>query len=147
MSNKDAMDSWPDHPNRIGLRNFRWTIEAISDWEEIWNALWQLGYKWEWQNADRYARPFGATYKLFGCHNDAVKLDMAVPLPGVEVVEDLRDILLDDIREDSRIGHTIGAVGRWLTKHQGHCRPDEPGAVQRWKKIEKASTSAQEGTT
>ena len=50
----------------------------------------QLGYKWEWQNADRYARSFGATYELFGCYNDAEKLDMAVPLPQIHVIEEVR---------------------------------------------------------
>ena len=62
--------SFPSTGERIGFKNFAWTVAAIREWEEIWNALWALGYKWEWQNADRYARPFGATYKLFGCYDD-----------------------------------------------------------------------------
>ena len=54
-----------DHPDRKGLRNFTWTLDAINDWEDIWHTLWKFGYKWEWQNADRYARRYGDTFKSF----------------------------------------------------------------------------------
>ena len=54
------------YPRRMGLRNFTWTDEAISDWEDIWHELWHLGYKWEWQNSDRYARRYGDTFNLHG---------------------------------------------------------------------------------
>jgi len=109
--------SYPENPERVGIRNFTWTVSAIKDWEEIWNTLWALGYKWEWQNADRYARPFGATYKLFGCHNDPEKLDMAVPLPQIHVIEEIKESLLDSPENDPRPGYTIGAINRWLKEH------------------------------
>ena len=115
MSNRH--NDVPDHPDRIGLQNFTWTVTAIKDWETIWNTLWGLGYKWEWQNADRYARPFGATYKLFGCHNDAVKLDMAVPLPQIHVIEEVKERLLDRDDDNPVFDHTITAINRWLKEH------------------------------
>ena len=120
MSDNDDYDnhiSYPEFPARIGLRNFTWTVEAIRGWEDIWNSLWGFGYKWEWQNADRYARPFGETYKLYACYNDAVKLDMAVPLPQIHVVEEVRELLLDKTDDDPRLDHLIGAIDRWLKEH------------------------------
>ena len=109
--------SYPENPARIGLKNFTWTVAAISGWEDIWNSLWQLGYKWEWQNADRYARPFGETYKLYACYNDAEKLDMAIPLPQIHVIEEARELLLDRPGDDQRLDHLVGAVDRWLKEH------------------------------
>ena len=103
-----------DHPDRRGLRNFTWTVDAINDWEHIWHALWKLGYKWEWQNADRYARRYGETFNLFACHDDAVRLDMAIPLPGIEVVEEARELLLDDPGDTNELDHLVGAIDRWL---------------------------------
>jgi|TARA_R110000782_G_scaffold94634_12_gene178452 hypothetical protein len=105
------------HPKRKGLRNFTWTDDSIRDWEEIWHRLWRLDYKWEWQNADRYARGYGDTYKLYACYNDAERLDMATPLPGIEVVEEVREQLIDDIDDASELDHLVGAIDRWLKKH------------------------------
>ena len=105
------------HPNREGLRNFTWTIDAISDWEAIWHDLWRLGYKWEWQNSDRYARRYGDTFNLFAVHNDAVRLDMAVPLPGIIVFYEIRESLLINPGDDHRLDHAVGAVDGWLEKH------------------------------
>jgi len=110
-------DDIPDHPDRIGLRNFTWTVASIKGWEDIWNNLWKLGYKWEWQNSDRYARGFGETYKLFGCHNDAVKLDMAVPLPQIHVIEEIRERLLDREGDDPSLDHAVGSIEKWLKEH------------------------------
>lgn len=109
--------SFPDLPNRTGLRNFTWTVAAISGWEDIWNSLWQLGYKWEWQNADRYARPFGETYSLFACYNDAEKLDMTIPLPHINVIEEVRELLLNSPDVNPTIDHLVGAIDRWLKEH------------------------------
>jgi|TARA_R110002012_G_C11658447_1_gene611990 hypothetical protein len=109
--------SYPEDSQRQGIGNFTWTVTAIKDWETIWNTLWKLGYKWEWQNADRYARPFGATYKLFGCYNDAEKLDMAVPLPQIHVIEEVRELLLDNPANDPRLNHSVGDIDRWLKEH------------------------------
>jgi hypothetical protein len=105
------------YPDRKSLRNFTWTDEAISDWEEIWHDLWRLGYKWEWQNADRYARRYGETFNLFAVHNDAVRLDMAVPLPGIVKFYEIRESLLDNPGDDHRLDHAVGAVDRWISKH------------------------------
>ena len=106
-----------DHPDRKGLRNFTWTVDAINDWEGIWHDLWWLGYKWEWQNADRYARRYGDTFNLFACHDDAVRLDMAIPLPGIIMFYQIRESLLDNPGVDHKIDHTIGNIDAWLKKH------------------------------
>ena len=105
------------YPKRKGLRNFTWTDEAINDWEEVWNDLWRLGYKWEWQNSDRYARRYGDTFNRFAVHNDAIRLDMAVPLPGIEVLTEIREHLMADKRTDPRINYVIGAVDGWMKTH------------------------------
>ena len=106
------------HPKRKGLRNFTWTDDSIRDWEEIWHRLWRLDFKWEWQNADRYARKYGETYRLFACHDDAANLDMATPLPGIIVIEEIRELwLLDDVNDANELDHLVGAIDRWLKKH------------------------------
>ena len=64
---EDATPNFIDHPDRKALRNFTWTNEAISDWEEIWHDLWWLGYKWEWQNSDRYVRRYGGNVQFVRC--------------------------------------------------------------------------------
>jgi len=130
-----------ENPERIGLRNFAWTHEAIEEWEVIWHTLWQLGYKWEWQNYDPYVRRRGDKFERFGVHDDAYRLDMAIPLPGVQIIEEVRQILLDDPGDDPRLDHTIGALGRWLEKHQGHCLPHTPGGYATWKQYNKGDTS------
>ena len=107
-------------PHRKGLRNFTWTNHAIRDWEEIWHELWRFGYKWEWQNADRYARKYGETYNLFAVHNDAVRLDMATPLPGVAVIQEVRELLLDDTSDANELDQLVGTIDRWLGKY---CAP------------------------
>ena len=106
-----------DHPTRTGLRNFTWTTESINDWEAIWHTLWDLGYKWEWQNSDRYARRYGDTFNLFAVHNDAVRLDMAIPLPGIIVLYEARESLLDHPGDDHRLDHAVGDLDAWLKKH------------------------------
>ena len=114
-------DSEPDrdpYPDRKALRNFTWTDEAISDWEDIWHDLWWLGYKWEWQNSDRYARRYGDTFNRFSVHNDAVRLDMAIPLPGTLVIYQIRETLLASVSDDHRIDHVLGKINRWLKNHR-----------------------------
>ena len=106
-----------DFPERKGLRNFTWTNEAINDWEEIWHDLWRLGYKWEWQNSDRYARRYGEVFNLYAVHNDAVRLDMAIPLPGIITFYEIRESLLNNPGDDHRLDHAVGAVDRWLKKY------------------------------
>ena len=105
------------YPDRKGLRNFTWTNAAINDWEEIWHQLWHFGYKWEWQNADRYARRRGDIFNLFAVHNDAVRLDMAIPLPGIEVIEEVREMILGDPNDSPELAHLVAAITRWLKTH------------------------------
>ena len=105
------------YPERKGLRNFTWTNDAINDWEEIWHELWRFGYKWEWQNSDRYARRRGDTFNLFAVNNDAVRLDMAIPLPGIEVIEEVREQVLDDRDEAHKLDQLVGTIDRWLKNH------------------------------
>ena len=114
---EDVTPDFTDHPDREGLRNFTWTNDAITDWEEIWHQLWRFGYKWEWQNGDRYARGYGETYNLFAVHNDAVRLDMAIPLPGIEVVEEARELVLGDANDTHELDQLVGTIDRWLKKH------------------------------
>jgi len=106
-----------DHPYRKGLRNFIWTRDAIADWEAIWDELWRFNYKWEWQNSDRYARQNGETYNLFACHDDAVRLDAAIPLPGINVIEEVRGLILDDINTAHELDQLVGTIDNWLRDH------------------------------
>jgi hypothetical protein len=114
----DSPDQIGPDPDRKAIRNFTWTDEAISEWEDIWHDLWRLGYKWEWQNSDRYARRYGDTFKRFGVYNDALRLDMALPLPGVEVIHQIRENILDCSDEDQRYDHLVGKLSRWVDKHE-----------------------------
>tara|TARA_R110002020_G_scaffold53950_2_gene150758 strand:- start:3262 stop:3672 length:411 start_codon:yes stop_codon:yes gene_type:complete len=112
-----------EYSDRKGLRNFAWTFEALNDWEEIWHNLWALNYKWEWQNSDRYVRRYGDKYNFFSCHNDAVRLDMAIPLPGIVVLYEIRESLLVNPGDDQRLDHAVGAVDSWLKKHYTQREP------------------------
>ena len=105
------------YPDRKALRGFTWTNQAINDWESVWHDLWWLGYKWEWQNSDRYARRYGETFNRFAVHNDAVRLDMAIPLPGIIMFYQIRESLLDNPATDYMIYHAIGKIDAWLKKH------------------------------
>lgn len=106
-----------EHPRRTGLKNFTWTHEAIQAWEEVWYTLWQLGYKWEWQNHDRYVRKKGDEYMKFAVHDDAYRLDMAVPLPQIHVIEEVVEHLLADPNDDPLLDHTVGAIHRFLKEY------------------------------
>lgn len=105
------------YPERKGLRNFTWTNDAINEWEQIWHQLWRFGYKWEWQNSDRYARRRGETFNLFAVHNDAVRLDMAIPLPGINVIEEAREMVLGDANDAHELDQLVGTIDRWLQTH------------------------------
>ena len=105
-----------ENPNRTGLRNFTWTHAAIQDWEAIWHTLWQLGYKWEWQNHDRYVRRKGDEYMKFAVHDDAYRLDMAVPLPHIHVIEEARELLLASVG-GGRFDDAVRMINRFLKEH------------------------------
>ena len=102
------------HPEHAGFSNFRWTKKAINSWEEVWAALWHIGIKWEWQNCDRYARRYGDRFNLFACHDDAVRLDMAIPLPGIEVIVAMREHLLDLPTDDFKVDEATNLIRKWI---------------------------------
>jgi hypothetical protein len=125
-----------DHPDRKALRNFTWTNEAINDWEAIWHDLWWLGYKWEWQNSDRYARRYGETFNLFAVHNDAVRLDMAIPLPGIIKFYEIRDDLIGSAND--KAVHLGWSIDGWLKEHYtcGPHRPPQQSLVSKYRKFQ-----------
>ena len=104
-------------PKRKGFRNFTWTTEAICEWEEAWHALWRIGIKWEWQNSDRYARQVGESYNLFAVHNDADRLDMAVPLPGREIILGMHEYLLDLPTDDHQVDDATNLIRKWIKNY------------------------------
>jgi len=99
---------------RRGFSNFTWTTEAIDRWEAVWSALWKIGIKWEWQNRDPYARRRGNIFNVFAVHDDAVRLDMAVPLPGREIVLQIHEHLLDLPPDDPRVNDAINLIRKWI---------------------------------
>jgi len=105
------------HPSRPGFRNFTWTNDAIREWDVIWGRLWHLGIKWEWQNADRYARKRGEIYNLFAVHNDAVRLDMAVPLPSLDALREMDNWLLGAHVNNARATETQSLLRGWMKKY------------------------------
>ncbi len=104
----------PELHGRTGFKNFTWTTEAIADWEHVWNALWACGVKWEWQNSDRYVRIRGEIFDLFAVHDDAAKLDMAIPLPGIHTVKELNEWLLDAHIDDSKASEAANLIRKWI---------------------------------
>jgi hypothetical protein len=105
------------YPDRHGFHNFSWTNETVAEWDEVWNALWRIGIKWEWQNSDRYARKRGEIYNLFVCHDDADRLDMAIPLPGIEVILGMHEHLLDLPTDDHHVDDATNLIRKWINKH------------------------------
>jgi hypothetical protein len=100
-----------------GFRNFTWTTEALCEWEDAWNALWRIGVQWEWQNADRYARRVGEIYNLFAVHNDAERLDMAIPLPSREIILGMHEYLLDLPTDDHLVDEATNLIRKWIKNH------------------------------
>tara|TARA_Y100000310_G_scaffold206005_1_gene206360 strand:+ start:8457 stop:8813 length:357 start_codon:yes stop_codon:yes gene_type:complete len=106
-----------EYPNRDGFRNFYWAPYIIADWEEVWCALWDCGLKWEWQNSDRYARRVGDVYNLFAVHNDAYRLDMAFPLPGIEAIKRIREWLLDFHIDNPKATLATNLIREWIKNY------------------------------
>ena len=106
-----------EHPNRMGFSNFVWTLESISEWEEVWAALWRCNVKWEWQDGDQYARRRGETYELFRCYGDALKLDMAVPLPEIHVIQRIANWLLGAHLNDGAASDAGLGIREWIKKY------------------------------
>ena len=104
-------------PPRFGFRNFSWTQEAMNGWDEVWGALWKIGVKWEWQNGDWYARRYGDVYNKYMVHNDAMRLDMTIPLPGREVILEIHEHLLDLATDDPRVDHATNLIRKWTANY------------------------------
>ena len=117
MTSQEFVTSGDVFQTRHGFSNFTWTDEAINSWEEVWGALWRIGIKWEWQNSDRYARRYGDTFNLFGVHNDAVRLDMAIPLPGREIIVEIHEHLLDLPTDDYRVDEATNLIRKWIREY------------------------------
>ena len=113
----EGMGDEDPYPGRHGFRNFTWTPAAVAEWEPVWDSLWRLGIKWEWQNSDRYARRRGEIHNLFSCHNDAMRLDMAIPLPGVEVILGIHEYLLDLPTEDHQVDEATNLIRKWIKNY------------------------------
>jgi len=97
--------------------NFTWTQDAIKEWDEVWGALWQVGAKWEWQNGDWYARQYGDVYNKYTVHNDAARLDMTIPLPGVEVIDRMATWLLGAPVDDHYSTTAATLLRKWIKNY------------------------------
>ncbi len=104
---------------RYGFKNFRWTQEAIHEWEKVWCSLWRIGIKWEWQNGDKYARRRGDLYAVFSVHNDAMRLDMTVPLPNRDAVVEMYEYLLDLPTDDFEVDEASNLIRKWIKNYGG----------------------------
>tara|TARA_R110000824_G_scaffold102639_5_gene244150 strand:- start:1268 stop:1615 length:348 start_codon:yes stop_codon:yes gene_type:complete len=100
-----------------GFSNFTWTSEAIDSWERVWGALWKIGIKWEWQNRDPYARRRGEIFNIFAVHDDAIRLDMALPLPGREIILEIHEYLLDLPTDDFYVDQATNLIRKWIKEY------------------------------
>ena len=113
------IEDWSEHKTRSLISNFTWTDEATSDWADVWDALWQLGFQWEWKNGDGYVRRSGeSTFNHYFVHDLYLTppQEGSIPIPQIHVLNEIKDILLDDTRDDPRIHYAIKAINDWF-KH------------------------------
>ncbi len=110
-------NDWLEHNTRARICNFTWSEEALRDWHNIWNALWRLGFKWQWKNGDGYARVCGESFKYYTVWNDADRLDGAFPIPQIHVLDEIKELLLDDPSDDPIIPYTVKAINDWFNLH------------------------------
>ena len=110
-------NDWREHNTRARICNYTWSEEAIRDWHNIWNALWKLGFKWQWKNGDRYARACGESFKCYTVWNDANRLDGTFPIPQLHVLDEIKELLLDDPSDDPNIPYVIKAINDWFSLH------------------------------
>ncbi len=110
-------NDWLEHNTRGRICNFTWGEEAIRDWHNIWNALWKLGFKWQWKNGDSYARVCGDSFRCFTVWNDANRLDGTFPIPHLHVLDEIKELLLDDPSDDPNIPYAIKAINDWFSLH------------------------------
>ena len=100
------------------ISNFTWTDEATNDWADIWDALWQLGFQWEWKVGDGYVRRYGkSTFNHYFVHDLHLTppREGAIPLPQIHVLNEIKDSLLDDTSDDPRIHYAIKAINDWFS--------------------------------
>ena len=105
--------AWATTP-RHGFRNFSWTQDAMKEWDKVWEALWKIGIKWEWQNGDWYARRYGDVYNKYMVHNDATRLDMTIPMPGRKVILEMHEHLLDLATDDPHVDRATNLIRKWI---------------------------------
>jgi hypothetical protein len=117
MTVKEVVTSSSLYSPRHGFSNFMWTTEAIDEWEAVWDALWRIGIKWDWQNTDKYARRYGDTFTLFAVHNDAIRLDMTIPLPNRDIILDIHEYLLDLPEDDFNVDTATNLIRGWIGKY------------------------------
>lgn len=110
-------NDWSKYKTRGLICNFTWSEEALRDWQGIWAALWRLGFKWQWKNGDRYARACGESFKCYTVWNDANRLDGTFPIPQIHVLDEIKELLLDDPSDDSNIPYTVKAINDWFNLH------------------------------
>jgi hypothetical protein len=103
------------------LCNFTWSEEAIRDWSLIWARLWKLGFNWQWKNGDMYVRRQGETFTAFVVHEDADRLDGAIPIPQIHLFDEIRELLLDRNDDDMAIDYVIRDINNWLKFHFSGC--------------------------
>lgn len=108
---------WSEYKTRSLLSNFTWSEDALRDWNDIWTALWRLGFKWQWKNGDTYARVCGDSFKCYTVWNDADRLDGAFPIPQIHVLDEIKELLMDDVRDDPTIPYTVKAINDWFNLH------------------------------
>jgi hypothetical protein len=111
----DYEDEWMTHT----LSNYTWSEEAIRDWTLIWARLWKLGFDWQWKNGDRYVRRQGESFAIFMVHEDAERLDGAIPIPQIHIFDEIKELLLDRNDSFGAVDHAIKAVNDWLRLHFG----------------------------
>ena len=110
-------NDWLEHNTRGRICNFTWSEEALRDWHDIWNSLWRLGFKWQWKNGDSYARVSGDSFRCFTVWNDANRLDGTFPIPQIHVLDEIKELLLDDPSDDPNIPYTVKAINDWFNLH------------------------------
>ncbi len=96
------------------FKNFSWTPQAMDDWEQVWAALWKCGVQWSWQNGDRYGRRRGSEVNVFAVYNDAYRLDMAFPLPGIHSIREINEWLKDAHIDDGLATRAASLLRRWI---------------------------------
>lgn len=113
MVNRD----WSEYNTRSRISNFSWTEDAIRDWADIWTSLWRLGFKWEWKNGDRYARRTGDRFTIFFVRGDAFRLEGGIPIPQIHVLDEIKELLLDDPTDNPDVPYAVKAINDWFSAH------------------------------